>query len=192
MDEKAQKDIEEFFEKNTKKLKVETVSDDLKAKFRVACKDLEDLKKEMEEKKTLFIEKSGKIKGKVESLKSRGIIKVDEAVTKKSEQDFEKYKQMLDHFVGEVDYELEFCKGIVSDTPPEFIRIAKGAVEDVDFQLNAKVTKLKKYVKTVRKDLRIGFSRYNFEFDEQMRRLEYLEAYVQKVQQIKGGGEPNK
>ena len=36
-------------------------------------------------------------------------------------------------------------------------------------------------LKKLKKDLRVTFSRYNFGFDEQLRKLEYLDAYVKRM-----------
>ncbi len=173
--------LKKFFEQNTKEILLGKIGDEFKVKFKFIINDLVKLKKEIELTNNLFSEKLEQVNKKVDGLKNKGVIKVDEEITKKSEVGFENYKKLLNHFVEDVEYELSFYKSIVSDGPPKNIRVFKGVDGDYKVHLNLKIHGIKKYIKKTRKDLRISFSRYNFEFEEQDKKLNYLSMYLKNI-----------
>ena len=68
------------------------------------------------------------------------------------------------------------------DIFPKKIRVLKTASDDGQTHLNTKIKSLKKYVKKVKKDLRISFSKYNFTLESQIKKLEYLENYFKAME----------
>ena len=180
--DQKEKELKELIEKMTKELPFTGISVELEKEVRKVSTELHDLKEEIITKKEDFEKQSGMLKDRLDVLVKTGKLKIDEAEFARSQQSFEYYKKVLDSIGDEVESELYFCFGLISDNPPKTLRVAKNKSDDVNDYIKSKVDWLKKYVKKVRKDLRVGYSKYDFGLQSQLRNLDYLEAYLKRME----------
>ncbi len=181
-DKKQQEEeVKKFFEENTQEIELKPLSSDIKGKFEREIKDLEEFKEEINTTQKSFLEKSKELKEQLVSLVRSGKIKLDKAEQEKSDQKIEMYKKFLQGIEQEVNSELNFCKELVSDSPPKILRVFKGGSQDSGQVLENKIKTIKKYIKKSQKDLRVSFSKYDFSLSNQIKNLIYLEAYLKRA-----------
>lgn len=139
---------------------------------------LTELKNEVLQKRDESMRQGQFIKDKVESLITSGKVQIHLDEYKKSEESVIQYAGLLDNIVNEIESEINyFCLFISEDLPGQ---VVAWATEPDDFgtYIKEKVRFIKKYAKSIRKDLNISFSRYNFGFQAQIKRILQVEAYV--------------
>lgn len=176
--------LKEFMDKNTKELSLPALSDSYKKEARLIAIELNKVKKEVEEKRTSFIDLYKSIENKLEALSKAGQIQLKEEDYKKSKETFVRYENYLNQVLGEVIGDLSFFSSLIAEKPLEKIRVFKDVTDDSEQYLNDKLKAAKKYIKKMLKDLRISYSRYEVGFQEQIKKLDYLVAYL-KASQLK-------
>lgn len=139
---------------------------------------LVELQNEVLLKRDESMRQSQFIKDKVESLVTSGKVQIHQDEYKKSEESVIQYAGLLDNIVHEIASEINYFGLFISAELPG--QVVAWATEPDDFvvYIREKVRFIKKYAKSIRKDLNISFSRYNFGFQAQIKRILQVEAYV--------------
>jgi hypothetical protein len=171
---KQQEMLEEFMKKNTKEISVPELSSSYKKDALFIIKELVIAQKEVEEKLNSFVSMYKIIDEKIELLTSQGKIQLNDQDYKKIKDSFLEYEKFLNQVLQEVTSEIVFYSNLVGEKPLEKITVFKNAPDDAVLFLNDKLKSTKKYAKNTIKDLRIGYSRYFVDLQEQIRRLDYL------------------
>lgn len=139
---------------------------------------LAELKNEVLHKRDEAMRQSVFIKEKVGSLVTSSKVQIHQDEYKKSEESVTQYAGLLDNIVAEIDSEINYFGLFIGEELPG--QVVAWAPEPDDFitYIREKVRFIKKYVKSIRKDLNISFSRYNFGFQAQIKRILQVEAYI--------------
>ncbi len=139
---------------------------------------LSELKNEVLQKRDEAMRQSKFIKDKVESLVTSGKVQIHQDEYKKSEESVIQYAGLLDNIVHEIESEINYFSLFISEELPGQVVAWATEPDDFAFYIREKVRFIKKYAKSIRKDLNISFSRYNFGFQAQIKRILQVEAYV--------------
>jgi hypothetical protein len=182
---KNEASLKEFIEKYTKNISVESALPKVKGDVEWVAKELLKLREEVVEKKKTFLEQQHQLNKKIEDLSKTGKLKIDTTEQKKTQDGFKQYENLLDDMIAETEKELSFCASLLAPEPPKTVKVLKTDFDDAEKFLSAKIRELKKFVKSVSKNLRVSYSRYNFGLESQLRRLEYLEVYMNRLEQQK-------
>lgn len=180
---KEEQFLKEFLEKNTKEMLVDHFSDEFKKEIQRVINDLEKSKKEVSEKKQVFVDQHKTVEEKLNALSKEGKIKLNEQDLKKTQTSFIQYEAFLDRTLTEVVGDIEFYSNLISENPPRTIKVFKDSTDDPALYLNQKLRSTKKYIKNILKDVRVSSSRYNVGLQEQIRKLDYLSAYLKAAGQ---------
>lgn len=124
------------------------------------------------------VKQSQAIKAKVGLLVESGKVHINQDEYHKSEESVIQYAGLLENIVNEITGEIAFFGLFVSDKAPRHVVVWNEDPDDFIEFIKAKVRFIKKYVKSIRKDLNISFSRYNFGFQAQIKRILQVEAYI--------------
>lgn len=124
------------------------------------------------------VKQSQAIKAKVAQLVESGKVHINQDEYHKSEESVIQYAGLLENIVNEITGEIAFFGLFASDKSPKHVVVWKEDPEDFVEFIKAKVRFIKKYIKSIRKDLNISFSRYNFGFQAQIKRILQVEAYI--------------
>lgn len=139
---------------------------------------LAELKAEVFDKKSEAISQSEIIKDKVNALVQSGKVQIDQGEYERSAASVLQYAALLDSITAEVDMELAFFGLFFSDKQPQKMVVWKDEPNDFAGFVGAKSRYIKKYVKNIRKDLNVSFSRYVYGFRAQNERILQVEAYI--------------
>jgi hypothetical protein len=175
--------LKEFLEKNTKELQVPPLLDEFKKETQRVVSELENSKKEIEVKKQEFINQHKLVEDKLNTLSKDGQITLNEQDLRKTQDSFAQYEAFLDKTLAEVSGDAEFYSNLISENPPKTIKVFKNTTDDPALYLNQKLRSTKKYIKNMIKDVRVSSSRYNVGLQEQIRKLDYLSAYLKAAAQ---------
>jgi hypothetical protein len=151
---------------------------------------LVELKGEVLQKRDESVRQSQFIKDKVSTLVVSGKVQIHQDEYKKSEESVLQYAGLLDNIVTEIDSEISYFSLFIAKEMPGSVVAWMSEPDDFIVYIKEKVKFIKKYVKSIRKDLNISFSRYNFGFQAQIKRILQVEAYVkyQEHMNAQGGG----
>lgn len=164
--------------KKTKQIAIIPLSDEFKDCVNNIINALSDLKIEIENKQSDIVQKSMEIKQAVDALIESNSVDVDTAEYKKSEESIKRYTLLLQSIIGEISDEIQHYSSIITMQPAEFITVQGTDPDSLDAYLIEKTTFVKRYVKTIKRDLSISFSRYSFGFDSQMKRIKHIQSYL--------------
>lgn len=145
---------------------------------------LSDLRAEVLEKRDEALRQSQFIKDKVSTLVTSGKVQIHQDEYKKSEESVVQYAGLLDNIVTEIDSEISYFSLFLSKEIPGSIVAWMSEPDDFIAYIKEKVRFIKKYVKSIRKDLNISFSRYNFGFQAQIKRILQVESFVKYQEQL--------
>lgn len=124
------------------------------------------------------VKQSQDIKAKVSALVESGKVHINQDEYQKSEESVIQYAGLLENIVNEITGEIAFFGLFSTDNAPKHVVVWNEDPDDFLEFIKAKVRFIKKYVKSIRKDLNISFSRYNFGFQAQIKRILQVEAYI--------------
>lgn len=139
---------------------------------------LSDLKSEVLQKRDEALRQSLFIKEKVNLLVNSGKVQIQQDEYRKSEESVNQYAGLLDNIVAEIDSEVNFFQLFLSESLPAQVVAWASEPDDFFAYVKEKTKFIKKYVKSIRKDLNVSFSRYNFGFQAQIKRILHVEAYI--------------
>ena len=107
-------------------------------------------------------------------------VRIDKAEFERSEKSAHSYTQLLDGIINELSGEIAYYNVFISDDAPpiEKIPVPIQAPDKIEDYLELQMNGVKRYLKNVKRDIAISFSRYTFGFDEQLKHLTYVESYI--------------
>lgn len=183
--QKQEQFLKEFLEKNTKELSLPDLLPEFKKNISKIIEELEKVKKEVDEKRTSFVEQYQIVENKLEALTKSGGIKLNEEDFKKSQDSFVKYEDSLRRVFAEVSGDIDFYTTLISQNPPKTIKVFKDSTDNANLYLDEKLRSSKRYIKSMLKDVRVSYSRYNVGLQEQIRKLDYLASYLDAAKKNK-------
>lgn len=174
--------LKELLEKHRKEIEFKGLSPELKIKFDRIIKDLENLRNEVLSTEEKFVEKTNVLQRKLQEMEGSGKIKMDKELSSKHNARVQYYRKFLATLLSEIDVDLNFCKPLVSDNPPKTLTVFDWYPESVDEILQQRLRSIKSMLKKMQKDLRVSFSKYDFNFGSQIKDLEWLDLYLKNLQ----------
>ena len=124
------------------------------------------------------VKQSQDIKAKVGLLVESGKVHINQDEYHKSEESVIQYAGLLENIVNEITGEIAFFGLFATNSAPKHVVVWNEDPDNFLEFIKVKVRFIKKYVKSIRKDLNISFSRYNFGFQAQIKRILQVEAYI--------------
>lgn len=176
----VEKKIEEIDPKTQKYLYIKPVAQDFKIRLKKTIDELVSIRLDIFNKKVEIVTKQTLIKEKITLLSESKKVRIDKAEFERSEKSAHSYTQLLDGIINELSGEIAYYNVFISDDAPPIDKIpvpiqAPDKIEDyLELQMNG----VKRYLKNVKRDIAISFSRYTFGFDEQLKHLTYVESYI--------------
>ena len=183
--QKQEQFLKEFMDKNTKELKVTSISTEFKKEVARIIPELEKTQKEIEEKKQSFVKQYKTVEDKLDILTKEGQIKLNDKDFQKSRDSFKRYEDSLNQVLGEIIADITFYSNLIGENPPQTIKVFKNSTDDAAIYLIAKLKVTKKNIKKITKDVRVSYSRYFVGLEEQVRKLDYLSSYLKSAKNKK-------
>ena len=168
--------LTEYFRKL---MTIDPISQELEQNFSEIIELITQLELELNEKQQSAREKSAMINARVEKLVQSGKVQVDQKEYAQSAQSVEHYAGLLKKIATETSREKEFFTRIREAAKPLYLVVWHHAPSDLPAYIREKIKAQKKYMKSVKKDLAVSFSRYNYSFEAQARHIAYVEGIVE-------------
>jgi uncharacterized protein YukE len=149
----------------------------LKQQCEQVIKLFEELKSDIEQKRDEVKTQSLLITAEVARLKSSGKVEVNQDEYKRSEESITHYVELLDNIVNDINQECNIFSQCL-DNKNTTIEVTEKDPDIFEEFVSAKIHNARRYVKTVKRDLAISFSRYHFGFDAQLKRIAQIELYL--------------
>jgi hypothetical protein len=172
--------IEEFDPKTQKFLHIKPVSQDFKIGLKKILEELVLMRLDIFNKKVAIVTKQEVIKEKITLLSESKKVRIDKKEFERSEKSAHSYTQLLDGIINELSGEIAYYNVFASDEIPPIDKIAVPlqAPDKIEDYLAVQMNGVKRYLKNVKRDIAISFSRYTFGFDEQLKHLTFVESYI--------------
>ncbi|MFH1644354.1 MAG: hypothetical protein ABIA74_04230 [bacterium] len=184
-DQKKETSLEELTEqaeKEGKKLiNVKELDSETMRRLGYSLTELVKLRNEVIEKIQTLASQKETLDKKVHEVKKTGKIKFNEEDEKKSLEGVQYYMYLLQNILGEISQQLQYFALYYSDKKPEKIIVPKNESDDFGQYISNQVKSIGRYVKNVRKNLNIIFSRYQVNFKSQVNNLDYLQSYLKII-----------
>ncbi len=178
--EEREQMMQKFMQENLKKIMVTDLDATQRAKIEEAVQALSALRDEILEKRSGALEKKNIIRDKVAFLQASGKVNINDDEFKKSDKSVDEFVTLLDKMISEVERDIAFFNSLLDDkNRPEHILAFNFESDDFADHVANRVSGVKKYVKSAKRDLAVSYSRYCFGFDAQIRQISYVE-YVLK------------
>lgn len=178
-----EKNLTESLKKEDKKLiKVKDLNREEQDKLNYSFKELGILREEIVNKIENIAAQMEIIKKKVETIKQSGKIKINEEDEKKNEEGVKQYMVLLQSILSEVTSQLQYFSNYFSDKKPEKIIVPKNESDDFSEYILGQVKGMNRYIKKVRKNLNVIFSRYQISFKSEISNLEHLQRYLKALE----------
>lgn len=176
----VEKKIEEIDPKTQKYLYIKPVEQNFKVKLKKTIDDLVAIRLDIFNKKVEIVTKQNLIKEKITFLSESKKVRIDKAEIERSEKSAHSYTQLLDGIINELSGEIAYYNVFLSDEKPpvDKIVVPLQAPDKIEDYLELQMNGVKRYLKNVKRDIAISFSRYTFGFDEQLKHLTYVESFI--------------
>ncbi|MBS1987823.1 hypothetical protein JST56_02410 [Candidatus Dependentiae bacterium] len=181
LSEEDRQAFEQQMELYKKKIICTKLSDELTHRFNDAAGLLITLDAEVISKQNQALEKNDYIKQIVQQLMHDGYIQVNEQEFKRSEESVQKYVDLLNDVRNEINQEMQRIALMQTAEEGKEFAVWKTAPDEYPVYVEQRIKQLKHYIKSVRRDLNISYSRYCFGFESQMRRIESIQRYIERV-----------
>lgn len=181
LSEEDRQALEQQMELYKKKITCTKLTDELTHRFNDAAGLLITLDAEVIEKQHQALEKNDYIKQIVQKLMTDGYIQVNEQEFKRSEESVQKYVDLLNDVRNEINQEMQRIALMQTAEEGKEFAVWKTAPDEYPVYVEQRIKQLKHYIKSVRRDLNISYSRYCFGFESQMRRIESIQRYIERV-----------
>ncbi len=158
------------------------IPQEIKDKLTFSIGELKKLHDDISGKKEIIVATNQKIQVLAHNLAQSKKVTINEQELAMSSKSSEKYIELLDTILNEVKTEVDYYSQFTQEEHPEFIVVWKEEPPHGILFLMSKVKWIKKYIKTIRKDVHISFSRYSFGFDNQIKKLEQTQAFITHAQ----------
>jgi hypothetical protein len=175
-----EKKIEEIDPKTQKYLYIKPVGQDFKIRLKKIIEELVLMRLDIFNKKVEIVTKQTVIKEKIAILAESKKVRIDKAEFERSEKSAHSYTHLLDGIINELSGEIAYYNVFVSDDAPPIdkIPVPLQAPDRIEDYLEVQMNGIKRYLKNVKRDIAISFSRYTYGFDEQLKHLTYVESYI--------------
>jgi len=176
----TEKKIEEIDPKTQKYLYIKPVGQDFKIRLKKIIEELVLMRLDIFNKKVEIVTKQTVIKEKITLLAESKKVRIDKAEFERSEKSAHSYTKLLDGIINELSGEIAYYNVFVSDDAPPIdkIPVPLQAPDRIEDYLEVQMNGIKRYLKNVKRDIAISFSRYTYGFDEQLKHLTYVESYI--------------
>ncbi len=166
------------------------------AQFEVMLAELREMQQEIEEKERLAHEKNNSIAGRIHILIDTYKVEINKSHYEHFVRSIATYMQLLRDMHREFAEEIMLCSFVKNVQAPMLYDLpinteletykwflGHDALTEVEKErlVAGKIQHVKRYIKTVKKDLRVSFSRYLFGFDAQMKQVERIEMSIQEM-----------
>jgi|GEM_PF-1945150 hypothetical protein len=170
---------------NKKFIKFPELTTELKSKIEHVSKELTTLKKETAEKKEVISNQMNLVDKKINQLVKDKKIKINGKERKQSEDNIKHYIMLLKGVIQEIEHELSYFSQFSAKDKPSLVVVHKDAPENFGLYIEEKVKWSKRYTKNIRKSTTVSFSRYKFSFEEQLKKLNYMQNFLSPEQDEK-------
>lgn len=173
---------EKLLEMLTKRVSVTALNPQVCAEFIKAVEVLEELEVEVAGKRSAILEKNQFIEDKLAFFQKSGMVNIDDAEREKSNTSVQQFVGILDQMMGEIVRDVAFYRSLTSSTPPEYVTVMKSdPIDDFTTYIKARLAIIKRYIKAVKRDLTVSFSRYCYGFEMQIKRIMYIEQVLSRA-----------
>lgn len=177
VDEKFQQLMRELVAAGKKIIKKDEISVAATREISDVLELLATLRVDVMAKKEEALAKSAFIKQRVQALIDSGKVHIQQEEYEKSEESVQQYAQLLDSVIAEIEGELLVFKDFLN-AEIEYAFAYLHESNNFDQFLKNRIAFVRKYVKNIRKDLNVSYSRYSFGFEAQMKRILNVENFV--------------
>jgi len=174
--------VANFERENRKEIIVTALPDQTREKLKEVLDALNALQQEVMFKQAQAIEKNQQIKTRVKVLVESGKVQIDQEEFTRSEASVVRYAEVLYKIIFEVERERGFVDMLLSKEPGTTFQAWKRDSDNFEEYVKGRIKLIKQYVKTVKKNVSVSFSRYCFGFDAQEQRIGYIESLVRNAQ----------
>ncbi|KKQ49047.1 MAG: hypothetical protein US69_C0010G0041 [candidate division TM6 bacterium GW2011_GWF2_38_10] len=165
---------------HAKIIEVGPISSDIKKNFSSVALLIDNLIKQINQKRDGVISQISEIKKRVSGLMASGLVQIDENEYKKSEESVKQYTALLDGICQELAQEKLLLEKFIGDKHPEGVIVGEDTTESFADAAAAKIKAVKHHLKTIDRDLGVSYSRYHFGFESQLRRIIYVENALKR------------
>ena len=173
--------------KTQKYILLTPITPEFKSKLTHSIQALLQLRQDILAKKDLLTNKRHQIKEKITSLSETKKVRLDKNEFEKTEKSANDFIKLLDSIINELNNEIGYYYIFASDEKPPFEKIVApiNAPDKLEDYLAAQINGIKQYLKNVKRDISVSFSRYSFGCDEQIKHLSFVESYIKSQEIIK-------
>lgn len=182
--------IAEFERENRKEILTTALAPATTAKLKEAYDLLLALQQEVIQKQAQSIEKNKQIKVRVQLLTETGKVQIDQDEFSRSEASVMRYAEVLNQIILEVERERSFVEQLLSKEAGSPVKVWKKDSDNFEEFVLARVKFIKQYIKTVKKNVSVSFSRYCFGFNAQDQRISYIESLLRNAQLMQAQNKP--
>lgn len=166
----------------------------MKERLKKVVEELVTVRLDIFNKKVEIVTKREIIKEKIKFLDESKQVRIDKAEFEKTEKSTQDYIRLLDGIIHELSGEIGYYNVFISDEKPpvDKVVVPLKSPDKIEDYLELQMNGIRRYLKTVKRDITISFSRYTFGFDEQLKHLTFVESYVKSNTKFKESLEPVK
>lgn len=177
-----------------KYLYINPVDQAMKERLKKVVEELVVVRLDIFNKKVEIVTKRELIKEKIKFLNESKQIRIDKTEFEKTEKSAQDYIRLLDGIIHELSGEIGYYNVFASDEKPpvDKVVVPLKSPDKIEDYLELQMNGIRRYLKTVKRDINISFSRYTFGFDEQLKHLSFVESYVKASMKSKEAQEPVK
>lgn len=183
-EEEYQALVAQEVERHKKMMVCSELSPDLTKRFNQIIILLKELEADTENKQQQALDKNNSIKVVVQELMQAGFIQVNEQEFNRSEESVQEYVRLLDDVKKEINEEMARITMMQSIEVGKEFAVWKTAPDSYSEYVEQVIKRVKHYIKSVKRDLNVSYSRYCFGFDAQMKRIESIQRYLERAQKI--------
>ncbi len=141
-----------------------------------AFSEILDLYTEIEHKRNGLIDVNISLKEKLDALKAVNKITVNQDVFDTNEESINRYITLIGELIKEVREEVELVAMMIQCKKVYITHAPTAAYPHDPFEiLKNKVKGTRRYIKNVRRDINVSYSRYSFGLNAQMKQISYFE-----------------
>lgn len=146
-----------------------------------AHKRLTELREKISKVKNDIILQDAEIRTRLERLRETKVFNIDTNFQNSAES-IQKYTGLLSRIEEEVVFEDERISSYINLDKATFITVLINEPNDFESYIAGRISYIKKQVKKIEKDIHVSFSRYQFSFENQIKRIQYLESVAKATQ----------
>ncbi len=172
--------LAQLVQSGKKVIEVGTLSEPLKTSFEQVIEKIDSLCADVLNKKEEILSKNSLITKRVDVLLVSEKVQIDQDDYKNSEKSVIQYGVLLDNICAELRDESAWFTLFLSGKSPAHVIVRNDSPSFFDAVAQAKVKGIRGHIKSMNRDLEISFSRYSYGFDEQLKRIAYIESLIKK------------